>query len=443
MQRKRRLTAPAIGLIIACIVGSWTAAASSRAARLSAGSGSVLFLSTQFTPIDEAETYRNSILAGAPVGTNFLPSDAAPFYSRIQLEESSHRVTIGVIGGLHGDLQPLAAQGYLQDVTPLLGELKKVGFARSLLDLTRFGGNSKHYYVPWMQATYIMAVNVKALKYLPPGVSVQHLTYDGLIQWGRNMQRGTGKRLIGLPAGSTGLIHRFIQGYLYPSFTHSSGVVQFRSAAAVRMWQKMKQLWAVTNPQSTGYSFMQEPLMNGQVWVAWDHVARLIDAVNSRPSQFRLVPAPSGPKGLGYLPVIAGLAIPKGTPDLKSAEKLISYLAQPRQQIRTLTRLAFFPATNAHLPATVPAGTRLEGVAVKAQSYAKNALPALLPIGLGTQGAAFNQVYLDTFNRIVVRNENISAVLNDEARTLQGILDQTKAPCWAPDKTGRGTCHVR
>jgi multiple sugar transport system substrate-binding protein len=89
------------------------------------------------------------------------------------------------------------------------------------------------------------------------------------------------------------------------------------------------------------------------------------------------------------------------------------------------------------------AGVRLEGLAVKAQARARNALPALLPVGLGEESTAFNNVYLDTFRRIVLNREPIRAVLNSEAQTLQGILDQAKAPCWAPDKPSKGTCRVR
>ena len=433
----------AVLALVVGILGPWATSASSSPVPTHARAGSVLFLSTQFTPVNESETYRNKILSGAPVSVNFTPSDAGPFNDRVASEEQAHHVTIGLIGGLHGDLEPFAAKGYLQDLTPLLKKLKNRGFPSSILKISGFGSKTKHYYVPWMQATYIMAVNTKALKYLPKGAKVDRLTYDQLIQWGKNMQKKTGRKMIGLPAGPSGLIHRFLQGYAYPSFTHSSGVVGFRSASAVTMWGKLKQLWAVTNPQSTSYGFMQEPLLSGEVWVAWDHVARLINAVQQKPTEFRLVPAPIGPKGLGYMPVIAGLAIPKGAPDVKSSEKLIDYLTQNQQQVNTLNNLAFFPATNAKLPATLPTGVWLEGFAVKAQSHSKRALPSLLPVGLGTQGGQFNKVYTDSLHRILLNNEPIKSVLNDEAKTLQSVINAAGASCWPPDPGSKGVCHVK
>jgi multiple sugar transport system substrate-binding protein len=220
-------------------------------------------------------------------------------------------------------------------------------------------------------------------------------------------------------------------------------VTGFRSKNAVKMWQKVRQLWSVTNPQSTNYNFMQEPLLSGEVWVAWDHVARLINAVQQQPTQFRLVPSPRGPAGLGYMVVIGGLAIPKGAPDAKSAQRLIDYLTQPTQQINTLTNLAFFPATNVKVPVTINTGTWLESLAVKDQARAKKTIPALVPVGLGSQGGAFNKVYIDTFRRIAINGENIQSVLKDEAPQLQTTLNASTARCWAPDPPSKGTCHVK
>jgi multiple sugar transport system substrate-binding protein len=244
--------------------------------------------------------------------------------------------------------------------------------------------------------------------------------------------------MIGFPVA--GLIHRFMQGFLYPSYT--GGVVRtFKSKNAVKGWTMMKKLWAVSNPQSTSYSFMQDPLLSGEVWIAWDHVARLINAANNA-DNIILVPSPSGPKGLGYMVVLGGLAIPKGAPDKASAEKVIDYLTKANQEINILKNLAFFPATNAPIPATLPAGTWTESLAVKAQQNNKKSISALVPVGLGAQNAQFNKVYLDTWNRILIQGQPIESVLNDEGTIMQGLLQAAGAKCWAPDKKSTGPCPV-
>ena len=77
------------------------------------------------------------------------------------------------------------------------------------------------------------------------------------------------------------------------------------------------------------------------------------------------------------------------------------------------------------------------------QTNASDALPSLLPIGLGAKGGEFNKVYLDTFTRIVLRNEPIQSVLDEQAKVLQGIMDETNAGCWPPDPPSQGACKVQ
>ena len=209
------------------------------------------------------------------------------------------------------------------------------------------------------------------------------------------------------------------------------------------MWTYVKDLWQYANPQSTNYQFMQEPLLSGEVWLTMDHVARLINAVRERPDDFVLFPAPSGPKGLAYMPVLAGLGIPKNAPNKAGAEQLIEYMLRPEVQGLTLREVAFFPVVEGELPSDLPQGVRMEADAVAAQTNASNALPSLLPVGLGAKGGEFNKVFLDTFQRIVIRNEDIQTVLNEQAQILQTIMNDTKAPCWAPDPASDGPCQVK
>ena len=79
-----------------------------------------------------------------------------------------------------------------------------------------------------------------------------------------------------------------------------------------------QELWQYTNPASTGYAFMQQPLLTEEVWIAFDHVARLADAFNQKPDDFVAFPAPAGPAGRGFMPVVAGIGIPRTAPDMDS-----------------------------------------------------------------------------------------------------------------------------
>jgi multiple sugar transport system substrate-binding protein len=405
--------------------------------------GSVIFFSNQFKPVEEQSKMQDIILKNAPVKTEYIPEDPGPFNDRLNSEEKAGKVTISLIGGLHGDLEPFMRAGYLEDLTPVVQKLSDRGFAPAFMDLAHLGTKDQTYYIPWMQATYVLAINKKALQYLPQGADVNALTYQQLKDWGAAIQKGTTKRLLGFPAGPKGLLHRFFQGYLYPSYTGSPGVAAFKTPEAAAMWNDFKDLWQYVNPQSTNYDFMQEPLASEEVWVAWDHVARLINVARDKPNDFVLVPAPAGAKGRGFMPVLAGLAIPKGAPNRAGAEQLIDYLTQAGQQSNTAAQLGFFPVTSAAIPADLNPGVKLEAEAVQKQSAAKDALVSLLPIGLGARGGDFNTVFLDTFQRIVIKNEEIPQVLDSQAKTLQGIMDDTKAACWAPDPPSDGPCKVK
>ena len=143
---------------------------------------------------------------------------------------------------------------------------------------------------------------------LQDGVDIAALSYDELLSWAARVNREQGGRKLGFPAAQDGLLRRFLQGYAYPSFTGRLHA-RFKSADAVTMWKWMRRAWAESNPRSPTYAFMHKPLQSGEVWIAWDHVARLIEALKAGPEEFVAFPAPTGPRGLGYITVPSGLAV--------------------------------------------------------------------------------------------------------------------------------------
>lgn len=406
----------------------------------SARAQETLFLSTQLRPVEEAQKVRQIILKGGPAGVNFIVEEPSPFTVRMNAETQAGKRTISMVGALHGELQPLVPMKALDNVDDLAAMAKERGVPVNLMELGKLG-TPNLVYVPWMQATYVMAAKKSALQYLPAGADVNALTYAQLKDWAKNIQEKTGKRALGFPAGPKGLMARFFQGYLYPSYT--GGVVTtFRNADAEAMWASFKDLWQYVNPNSTNYDFMQEPLMAGEVLVAFDHIARLKDALVEAPNDYVTFPAPAGPKGRGYMPVIAGLGIAKDAPNRPGAVAAIDHLLKPETQVKLAAELGFFPVVKAQLPADLSGGVKLLAEGVDKTQNAKDALVSLLPVGLGAKGGEFNKVYMDTFQRIVLRGEPVKAALDAQAAQLKAIIDETKAPCWAPDKESAGACPV-
>ena len=360
------------------------------------------------------------------------------FTTQVTSQVKAGKVSIGMVGGLHGDLAPLAES--LEDLDSLAGELSGAGIGDDLWKLAKLGGSTTKY-IPWMQATYVVAVHKSALAWLPSGADVKKLTYEQYLDWAIAAKKGAGKPVFGFPAGPKGLYHRFFQGFLLPSYT--GGLIStFTSAEAVNAWTYMQHLWANMNPASTNYDNLQEPLARGEILVGWDHVARLVDAPKAKPDDWLMVPAPSGPKGLGYMLVVAGYGVPKGA-DVAKASTVIKALSQPATQIEVLRQNAFFPVVKAEMPTDLPAAVRLEADAVAGQQTAPNALLALPPVGLGAKDGEVSQVFKDCFKQICKDGKAPAVVLGQAAKILQAILDEVKVPCWAPDPVTAGeTCKV-
>ena len=392
-----------------------------------------VILSTQMVPEEEAAKMRDEIMAGYEGGFDFIGSETGPFVDSIRAEAETGSGDTSVVLSLHGELSTLGAEGLLTDLSDIAAE---VDVAPAFMDLGKLG-TDQQLYIPMMQATYIMAARTEALEYLPEGADINALTWDQVAEWGANMTEATGERLLGFPFGDDGLRHRLLQGYLYPSFT---GAVnnEFATQPGVDMWSWLLDAWQYVNPQSTTYGFMQEPLQSGEVWVAWDHTARLIDALNAKPDEFVALPVPAGPAGRAFMPVIVGLGIPATAPDPEAAKDIIKYLLEPETQGTTLEQVSFFPVAADAVPADVGPGVQAQMDAISAQSSADDALPALLPVGLGDQGGAYSGVFQDALKAIIVDGGDPAEVLAGLAPTLQGIFDSTGAPCWTPDEVVEG-----
>ena len=304
----------------------------------------VLFWSTQARPVEETQKMRDEVLKGFDGAVDYQVAETGPWLTRLQAELQAGTGTIGVLGGLHGDFSSAGAD--LVDLSGVDVGTVKVNEAYKKLGML---GTGEQKYMPWMQATYLMAANKQALQYLPQGVDLNTITYDQLIEWSKTIAEKTGSPKFGFPAG---------------------------------------------------------------------------------------------PAGRGFMPVVAGVAIPKTSPDVEKAKALVAYMLKPETQIATLKATNFFPVVDVKLPDDMPASVKAFGPAIATMTGAPDALPALLPMGLGDLDGKFNQVYTDSFERILLGGEDVHGVLEEQAAALKAIIDQAKAPCWAPDKPSEGACPV-
>jgi multiple sugar transport system substrate-binding protein len=430
----------------AAVAGGVLAAGGLLTSRASAGSsataGKVTAFFGQFGAIAEQEGIRKYVFKGfdGDVDAAFAPITApTQFVDRVRAEAKAGKGSIDVLVGLHGDFVTFQNEGLIRGVGDVSRQIKTLPPA-----LVKHGklGTKTQYYVPHSQATYVMVANKDVMKYLPRGADLNAITYGQLFQWAKAIRKGTGQNRFGLPASETGLMHRFLQGFLVPSFT-GRFVTGFRSKEAVAAWAYLRQLWQYTHPQSLSYAFMQDPLLSQEVLLGWDHVARLKTALDQRPDDLVAFPVPRGPKARSYMPVLVGMGIPKNAPNPDGAKALIRHLTTLGPQAALLSVSGFFPVVGGRLSKQISPGLLAEAEAVRKQQQAKDAVQALLPIGIGAEGGNFTKYYRDAFTRIVRNGENIQTVLREQGELLDQIFAKTNAPCWAPDPpSGKARCRV-
>ncbi|AEH51673.1 ABC transporter substrate-binding protein [Pseudothermotoga thermarum] len=387
--------------------------------------GKVTFGSTQLTPAAEREFMIRTLAEFSKtsgIAVEFLNFEYADLLSRVEAEDRAGKVSLNLVGDLQSGLVNLAAQGLLMD----LSNVEFVGrtFLKSLEDYSYY--NNQKIFIPWMQATYVFAINKKAFDYLPSGLTKEDVlngtekwTYEALLEWAKNLQTATRMPQLGFPLGPRGLWHRFLHGYIYPSYTGYQ-VKEFDSQKALPMWSFMKELFNYVHPAATTWDSMDQPLLRNEVMIAWDHTARLKSAIVERPNDFVIAPSPRGPAGRGYIVVLAGLAIPrKADPELPI--KVIEFLTSPQTQLAVLENVGFFPVVK-EAEGVIPEGAlRILAEGVIKQADAPDSIVAFIP-SLGAKGGEFNETYRDAFTRIVFNKEDPSRVIKELGTKLKKIF---------------------
>jgi multiple sugar transport system substrate-binding protein len=389
-----------------------------------------VFVSTQLTPEKELVKLRDVILKGANAS---VQAESPPnFAKRMPDDLAAQAGKVHVLGALAPELTNQSQLMPLDDA--LSGSLANRGFYKDALREGKVGG--KQVMLPWMHTSFFLVINKKALEFLPTGANTSELSYAQLIEWGKRMKAAPGGQArIGLPAGNGGLIQRFVQGYVYPSYTGTM-VRDFRSPAAVKMWEDLRALWEVTHAESVRYDNMSDALVKEQVWIAFDHAARLFPALNQRPQDFVVLPAPTGPKGRGFFYVLAGLSVPSNTPDKAASLKLIEHLTSPETQAITFRETGFFPVVSnvkSDLLSASQRAVQVGAMAALGQAFTSRALVSPIPVMLGAQGGKFNDVYRNAFKRIAIGGEPAQKVLDELQPELNGILREANVPCWGLD----------
>ena len=122
--------------------------------------GDVVFFSTQFNIVEESARFREIL---AERGYDFTGTEEGPLVDLILAGAQAGQSEVDVIGALHGTFPPL--QDTMINMIDIADDLSADReFAPAFLEAGLLGTSDYLYYVPWMQATYIMAAHVDALE---------------------------------------------------------------------------------------------------------------------------------------------------------------------------------------------------------------------------------------------------------------------------------------
>jgi len=129
--------------------------------------------------------------------------------------------------------------------------------------------------------------------------------------------------------------------------------------------------------------------------------------------------------------VVAGLGIPKTSPNPEAAAKLIKYLTSPAAQVAILQGVGFFPVV-AEAAGAVPSGAlQILAKGVAAQSSSPDAIACFIPSGISQD---YKKIYRDTFTKFVIQGQPVDKqYLLDQGRALRELYLKADASYPAPD----------
>ena len=421
------------------------AGASRAIAEPSQNAGKVTAYFGQFGAIAEQEGIRKYVFKGfrGDVDPVFVPITApTQFVDRVRAEAKAGKGNIDLLVGLHGDMVTFQNEGLIRGIDDVAKQVKTL--PPPLVKIGKLGTN-KQYYIPWMQATYVMVANKKALTTCrrartstasPTASCSSGRRRSASTTAGRagSASRPARRPLPPLPPGLPGPgVHRATRTTSFKSKWARLGLALLAAALEVRP-PAVADLQLHAGPAASGRG-------DGRVGSRRAHHLGGASTTRTTTSCSR---RPQGRRARAYMPVLAGLGDPEDCAEPRGREGAHRV---PRRrsapQARTAAGRRLLPGRRGAAVEAGRPGLLAIAAAVKTQQRSKDALPSLLPGRARRPRAATTTASSPTRSRgSSSTGEDINKVLDDEGQKLQDVLNAAGAPCWKPDPPSTGTCQV-
>ena len=275
-----------------------------------------------------------------------------------------------------------------------------------------------------------MVANKDVLRYMPRA-NIDALTYTGqLFQWAKTISASTGVEQIRAARQRDRSDAPVPPGL--PSSRRSPAPLSRGTGRreAVQAWEYMRQLWQYTHPQSLSYAFMQDHAAQPGGAARLGLRRAVEDGARPAPRRPRRIPGPTRPEAQSYMPVINRARHSENAPNPRARGTDQAHGEDQRASADPLAD-GILPVVGGQLSKQISPGLLAEANAVRKQQKAKDAVKALLPIGIGAENGNFSKIYRDTFTKIVRNGENIPAV-RTEGELLDQVFVKTNAPAGRP-----------
>lgn len=377
--------------------------------------------------VHEKEYLMNSFFKGfetkynVKVEVDFVAQ--ADAIKKIESEQTTKNIVSDIIYADTANMAPYVNGGWMADITSIVDKTGST-YTKMFDGSTNSGG--KRYFAPMSYDVYITVANVKALAYLPSGLTkedvVKGITWEQYADWAVAIAKGEGEGKTMMPANLTGsqLLYpmggmSLAYGGAFPEFT-SQG---FKSALGV-----IAKIAAANGfyAEQDQYTAPTEPLNSGDVWLTFAHMGPVGVSYSAAPNNFVIGAAPKGSKGAGSTSGAWCYGIQNGAPHMDLAEKFIAYVADPQ------VNYDFCSNYGGSLSPIEEVGDILESSDVVMRAgieMLKTTTVTGVPATKYTDWNAVKLLYGDVFNSIL---KNKAVPGDDYLKEMQTKLDALKKP---------------
>ena len=229
---------------------------------------------------------------------------------RASIQKKTGKLTTDVVIAYAAYFSEWVANDYVLDITREIRGWQDRTFSPGINQMAVI--DDRQYFALIASDVYLLCANKAALKYLSAGVDVQNLSWEQFSSWALAIARGEGVgklAVTGVPGTA------FIYQFAGIALSYGAGFPDVSSAGAIKAWELVITMKDALMPVIATCNNPVKPMLSGEAWLTWAHVANVGEIHSNAPARFIVAPVPYGPEGKGSIAGTQGIGIRKGISD--------------------------------------------------------------------------------------------------------------------------------